>query len=51
MMDSEYLMFKVHHSDQINRENRCIYVSGDVANYPDPFDRDKMSFIEVDGVI
>jgi hypothetical protein len=51
MMDSEYLMFKVHHGDQINRENICTYVSGDVADYPDPFDRDKMSFIEVDGVI
>jgi hypothetical protein len=51
MMDPKCLMFEVHHNGRFNREHRCTYAGGDVAHYPDSFDRDKMSFIEVDGVV
>jgi len=51
MMDLKYLMFEVHHGDRFNREHRCTYLGGDVVNYPDPYDRDKMSFIEVERVV
>jgi hypothetical protein len=50
-MDPECLMFEVHHDGQFNNKHMCTYVDGDVAHYPDPFDRDNMSFIEVGGVV
>jgi hypothetical protein len=52
MTDPEFLMFEIHHGSRFDREHRCTYISGDVANYPNPiFDKDKMSFIEVNGVV
>lgn len=52
MTDPEFLMFEIHHDSRFDREHRCTYIGGDVANYPNPiFDKDKMSFIEVNGVV
>jgi hypothetical protein len=51
MMDPECLKFEVHHGGRFNREQRCTYVDGDVAHYHNPFNREKMSFIEVEGVV
>jgi hypothetical protein len=45
------MMFEVHHGGQFNKEHRCTYVGGDVAHYPDPYDRDNVSFIEVGGIV
>jgi hypothetical protein len=51
-MDPKYLMFELLHGGRCNKEHRCTYVGGgNVAHYPDPYDRDKMSVIEVEGVV
>jgi hypothetical protein len=50
-MYPDLLMFKVHHGGRFNKEHGVTYVGGDVAHYPNPYERDKISFIEVEGVV
>jgi hypothetical protein len=45
VMYPELLMFEVHHGGRFNREHRVTYVDGDISHYPDPYDRDELSFI------
>jgi hypothetical protein len=47
VMYPELLMFEVHHGGRFNREHRVTYVGGDISHYPDPYDRDELSFIEI----
>jgi len=47
VMYPKLLMFEVHHGGRFNREHRVKYVGGDVSHYPDPYDRDELSFIEI----
>ncbi len=47
-MFNECLMFEVHHRGRFNRENGVAYVGGDVTNYPDLYDKDELSFFEVE---
>ncbi|XP_062152677.1 uncharacterized protein LOC133861000 [Alnus glutinosa] len=50
-MFNECLMFEVHHGGRFNRENGVAYVGGDVTNYPDLYDKDELSFFEVETVV
>jgi hypothetical protein len=50
IMYPELIMFEVHYGGRFNREHRVNYVGGDVVHYPDPYDRDEVSFIEVERV-
>jgi hypothetical protein len=49
-MYPELIMFEVHYGGRFSKEHRVNYVGGDVAHYPDPYDRDEVSFIEVERV-
>jgi hypothetical protein len=50
-MYPEMLMFEVHYGGRFNMEHRVTYVGGDISHYPDPCERDKMSFIEIERVV
>ncbi|XP_062164888.1 uncharacterized protein LOC133871456 [Alnus glutinosa] len=51
IMFNECLMFEVHHGGRFNRENGVAYVGGDVTNYPDLYDKDELSFFDVETVV
>jgi hypothetical protein len=51
VMYPELLMFEVHHGGRFNREHRVTYVGGDISHYSNPYDRDELSFIEIERVI
>jgi len=46
-MYPEMLMFEVHHGGRFNREHR----RWDVSYYPDPYDSDELSFIDIERVV
>jgi len=51
VMYPESIIFEVHHGGRFNREHRVTYVGGDISHYPDPYDRDELSFIEIERVV
>jgi hypothetical protein len=50
-MYPELIMFKAYHSGRFNWEHRVTYIGGDVAHYPDTYDREDVSFIVVERVV
>jgi hypothetical protein len=51
VMYPELLIFEVHHGGRFNRERRVTYVGGYISHYPYPYDRDKLSYIEIERVV
>lgn len=49
-MGTDLLMFEVHYGGTFDRQGRCTYVGGYVNSYPDVYDVDKLSFIEIQAV-
>ena len=45
------LAFEVHYGGRINRGLTCIYVGGDVDVHAETYDKDKLSFFEIEGIV
>jgi hypothetical protein len=43
--------FEVHYGGKINRGFTCSYVGGKVDMYDEKFDEDKLSFLEIEGIV
>jgi hypothetical protein len=43
--------FEVHYDGKINRGFTCSYVGGEVDKYDEKFDEDKLSFLEIEGIV
>jgi hypothetical protein len=50
-MGSPELVFEVHHGARFDRHFGCEYVSGSVTVHHETFDHDKLSFLEIKGIL
>ena len=50
-MEEGDLIFEIHHGGRFKNLNGLIYVGGDISIHGEGYDRDCMSFIEVESIL
>jgi hypothetical protein len=50
-MAGHNLLFKVYLGGKFNRKSGCIYLEGDNHVYPDAYDLDELSYLEIEKIV